>query len=110
MAEVRLGFEERKFIKVITYEKNKITMWFITIVIINLRIEDRRLLFSPLSVCLFVTFAFCGRLCFDERVFIYLLPSHSAEGYVLMSVYLFICLYVCLFVIRITQKVLNRIA
>ena len=39
-----------------------------------------------------------------------LLPSHSAEGYVLMSVYLFICLYVCLFVIRITQKVLNRIA
>ena len=55
-------------------------------------------LFIYLFICLFI------------YLFIYLLPSHSAEGYVLMSVYLFICLYVCLFVIRITQKVLNRIA
>ena len=33
-------------------------------------------------------------------LFIYLLPSHSAEGYVLMSVYLFVnmSLFVCLFV------------
>jgi len=34
----------------------------------------------------------------------------NAEGYVLMAVFLFICMCACLRVIRISQKVLNRIA
>jgi len=32
----------------------------------------------------------------------------NADGYVLIAVYLFVCVRACLRVIRITQKVLNR--
>ena len=40
----------------------------------------------------------------------YYLRKIFCGGYVLIAVYLFVCLSVCLSVIRITQKVLNRIA
>jgi len=39
-------------------------------------------------------------------LFIYYLHIENAEGYVLIAV----CLFICMRVIRITQKVLNRIA
>jgi len=38
------------------------------------------------------------------------LRIENAEGYVMIAVYLFIHLFICMRVIRITQKVLNRIA
>jgi len=42
----------------------------------------------------------------DVVYYYYYLRIETAEGYVLIAVYLFICMRV----IRITQKVLNRIA
>jgi len=45
------------------------------------------------------------------QIFSSFLPLfENAEGYVLIAVYLFIYLFICMRVIRITTKVLNRIA
>jgi len=41
---------------------------------------------------------------------LYYLRIENAEGYVLIAVYLFIYIFICMRVIRITRKVLNRIA
>jgi len=46
----------------------------------------------------------------DGLPWTYYLRIENAEGYVLIAVYLFIYLCICVRVIRITQKVLNRIA
>jgi len=45
-----------------------------------------------------------------QNIIYYYLRIENAEGYVLIAVYLFIYLFICMRVIRITKKVLNRIA
>jgi len=45
-----------------------------------------------------------------QNLLLFTFAFENAEGYVLIAVYLFMYLFICMCFIRITQKVLNRIA